>query len=381
MRARKSPIRYTVKRRKDAPKGPFYVHWTVNGRGQRRSTGLYDAFEAKALEDRLNTEEVERSIFGRASVETRVTFAYAALQYIEAAETPAERAARNRFLRIPEPGDEPHPKSVFQALGDDQLADIDDDLMRRRARETYPDALPATRRRQFYVPALAVLKWSSCRPRSWCPSPDDIKKPPDSDPRVDFLLPQHGDALARATTTPYARAIAELIIGAGFREAELARLLWRDVSLATGEAWIRKAKMNKPRRVEFGQRARAALANLPHREGAVARNQYGRPYTVKNNTGGLFNAMLAGAAGRAGLDRTWTAHELRITWATWHYAHGKRADVTADLGGWRGKNGEISQTLWRYVKAAPRNIDGQLAEYGFDFSIEAAGAGDAVANS
>lgn len=194
--------RYKVEKRKDNPEGPFYLYWAENGRQRRRSTGLYDPGLAQALAHKLNAEEAERAVFGRAVIEERVTFAYAALAYCKAGETEQERAARERYMTIP-----------IKRLGDYALRAITDDIMRDESRKAYPLASPATRRRQFYTPALAVMNWASKRARGWCERPD-FDRPPDSKGRTEWVKPETAAKIILAAKDARARAPLELGFGA-----------------------------------------------------------------------------------------------------------------------------------------------------------------------
>jgi len=347
--------RYSVAKRPDSPEGPYYLFWAEHGRQRRRSTGLYDERLAVALRDKLNAEEAERAVFGRAAIEDRVTFAYAALAYCRAAETPEQKAARERFMTKP-----------IERLGNYALREITDDIMREESRKAYPLAAAPTRRRQFYGPAVAVMNWASKRAREWCERPD-FDRPADSRARTEWVTPDTAERIIGEVRDARGRVAFELGFGAGLRASEAARLDWRDVYLPAGQIRVRGTKsFAADRLVDIPARTVAALANLAHREGNVCLTPKGEPYVISRGSGGLFNDMLRTACRKAKAPRV-TFHVLRHSWATW------RASADPDLirlmtfGGWSSLD-----MVQRYAKLAPRNTGDDAAARGWDFRPVAA---------
>jgi integrase len=79
----------------------------------------------------------------------------------------------------------------------------------------------------------------------------------------------------------------------------------------------------------------AALANLPHREGPVFISDKRRPYADRGGTyGGQIKKGFKGALRRAGLDPELSPHDLRHTWASWHYAVHRDVLRLKIEGGW-----------------------------------------------
>src|SRR5262249_28082537 len=96
-----------------------------------------------------------------------------------------------------------------------------------------------------------------------------------------------------------------------------------DVDLVGARAtfWADQTKGAKRRDARLPPRVVAALANLPRREGSVFLTDDGRPYSDRRGKGGgQIKSGWAGALRRAGLDPQLTQHDLRHTWASWHYA-------------------------------------------------------------
>lgn len=345
--------KYTVKKRKDASHGPYYVFWTENGRQRRRSTGLFEEGLARAHEARLNAEYEEHRVFGRTKAEANVTFAYAAQAWLSSSPTDKIRNARVRFIEKP-----------IIELGDHKLRDITKSMIDDAALRAYPNAKPATRRRQFHGPVKSVLIWSAEDERAWCAHPA-WKRPPDSKARVDWVTPVVGAKIINAATSPRLAAIFELGFGAGPRASEIAKLAAHDLHLSLASAIIQEPKNGHQRRLHLPPRTVVAMANAGLSDvGCIFRAPGGLPYIVEAHSGGLFNNPLATACQRAGVPRI-TAHIMRHSWATWFY------DQTKDLlqlqahGGWRSL-----AMVQRYAHLAPPGIGDEARALGWDFTAK-----------
>lgn len=340
--------KYALKKRTDRPDGPYYVFWTEAGRQRKRRTPIFEESLARAEEDRLNFEHQQRHVFGKSAVEANVTFAFAAARYVKSADTPEKERARARYIEQP-----------IKLLGDLRLADVGETAIREAATKAYPAASAATRRRQFFTPVVAVLNFAASGDRQWCARPA-IKKPAESAGRIDWLSPQEVAGMLGAANEREAALVA-LIVGAGLRASEAARLQWKDTDLSGSEAWIWESKNGRPRKVELPAPTVAALACLPHREGSVFLTPKGEPYIIDPDSGGLFNNGLASLCARADVRRV-TMHALRHTWATWFYSATRDLIRLKMLGGWSSL-----KMVERYAHLAPRGIAAEIAAYGWYF--------------
>jgi len=120
------------------PKSP---HWIMRGtlRGIRleESTGTDDKHAAEEIRAKREAEILAESVYGR---RVTATFASAALSYLE-------NDGSKRFL-----------EPVIKHFGTTPLAQIGQDAIDRMARKLYPNASDATRNRQAYTPASAVMR-------------------------------------------------------------------------------------------------------------------------------------------------------------------------------------------------------------------------------
>jgi hypothetical protein len=133
------------------PRSPFwYIRGTLRGIRVEESTGVDLANRAGAEEVRAKREAeiLAASIYGRRVV---ATFAEAAVSYLE-------NGGNKRFLA-----------PIVKHFGTTPLAQIDQLALDRAARKLYPKGSPATRNRQFFTPASAVLHHAARR--GLCPPP------------------------------------------------------------------------------------------------------------------------------------------------------------------------------------------------------------------
>ena len=137
------------------------------------------------------------------------------------------------------------------------------------------------------------------------------------------------------------RPLLLFLVGTGARVGEALALPWSDVDLAAGVATFRntpdrRTKSGRDRTVHLPPAAIVALANLPHRDGAVFRTQKGQRYEGES---GQFKTAWAGAMRRAGLldeagEPLCSPHALRHTWATWYMAAKPNPLALMHAGGW-----------------------------------------------
>ena len=269
------------------PKAGRTPNWRVRGTylGQHvnRSTGTRKrAVAVQAL------RKIEREIeSGEFSQRGEATFADAALAYMQA-------GGERRYI-----------KKLLEYFGDVRLSRIDQQAIDAAALTLYPSATPATRNRQVYTVASAILRRAGFRL--------DLRRPigAGGEQRIIWLWPEQFFALlaeAEKINQEFA-ALLTVLCYTGLRLSEALRLTWNEIRLDEGYAYVPVTKNADPRGVFLPPVAVAALANLNKDRERVFRFARSRH---------LYRRLALSAA-RAGIDlpERHGFHILRHTYATW----------------------------------------------------------------
>lgn len=234
-------------------------------------------------------------------------------------------------------GDRRRLRRIMLALGDVPLTAVDQEAIYRLQRKILAaDASPATVRRGVITPVRAVL--NHAHELGWCDVPK-FKTPRQPEGRTRYLLPGEAEQLVDAAT-PHLRPLIILLLDTGARMSEALDLDWRDVDLAGARVIFWRTKSGKRRVAALSPRTVALLASLAHRDGAVFRwtAPGGRRVSAyadrERKGGGQIKTGWRGALRRAGIDPEFTPHDLRHTWASWHYAQHRDLLALKAAGGW-----------------------------------------------
>jgi integrase len=259
---------------------------------------------------------------------------------------------------------------ILRALGPSaSLADMNQeavDKVRRILLGKEPS--PSTVRRGIVVPIRAVMMHAVRR--GWCDRPA-YEVPREPEGRTRRLLPDQAERLV-AAAAPHLQPLLIFLLCTGARMSEALDIDWRDVDLLGGHATFWKTKGGKRRVAAMPPRAVAALSGLPHREGPVFRWETKRPTTKRDGApkrvsayadrdrqgGGQIKVGWRGAVRRAGLDSAFTPHDLRHTWASWHYAIHTNPLALQVEGGWSS-----SRLVERYVHLLPKGLDEHIKRF------------------
>ena len=314
---RKSTGTLTISRRKST--GALTITGHVAGQRIRRRAQSNDIKlaheEATALEAELLRTQWHGERRGARS------FAEAALSYLNS-------APRSDSTKI-------YVRRLLVALGETRLSEVDQDTAIQLHRAVLrADAGPATYQRAVVTPLRAILRHAALR--GWCEAPRiaSAKTPAG---RTRYLLPDEAERLI-ASAAAHLRPLLVFLLGTGARLAEAIYLEWRDVDLVGARAifWANRTKSGKRRNAALPPRVVSALACLANRDGPVFRTGSGAPYAVRDSYGGGGQIKTAwrGARRRAVLDNDVTPHDLRHTWASWHYALHHDLLALKTEGGW-----------------------------------------------
>jgi integrase len=334
---------------------PWSPYWVIRGtvRGSRieESAGTNDKKTAQEICAKREADELAAAIWGRSAT---ATFAHAAASYLE--------ATRNkRFLQ-----------PIIKHFGTTSLAQIGQEAIDRMARKLYPNASDATRNRQAYTPASAVMRHAAGL--GWCPVP--ILKRPNTSPRGEprWLTREEAERLINACSA-HLRPLVTFLIYTGARAGEALWLDWRSVDLVRGHVTFSETKNGDARGVTLVERVVAELANLPHRQDEVFRRPDGLPYERPDpendddhSAGTRIKTAFKGACRRAGIEN-FHPHDCRHTFATWHYAQNRNLGALQRLGGWKSVKmvmryahtnvGDLADTMHRLPGATGGNLGGE----------------------
>lgn len=339
----------------------WYIHGTVAGRRVRQATGTTDRRIAEEARAQLEAKLHRAAVYGPKAV---VTFAEAVDSYTE--------------VNPPAPLDARHLLKLVDFMGPKRLADIDQGLLDAAVRAILrPGAAPATKLRNVIGPTRAVLTHAARR--GWCDLPAlETPKGASGIRRTRWLTPAEFRAL-HAAANEHLRPLLTFLVGTGARMGEALLLDWREVNLSIARVTLHEdnTKAGRAREVDLPPAVVVALANLPHREGAVFRpppvtrkKVVVKVRTAYHDTGGLYGGQVstawAGACRRAGLLQptgeldakgqpimtpSATPHALRHTWASWRYAVHKDLLRLKEEGGWQSV-----ALVERYAKLAPEAL-------------------------
>ena len=287
----------------------WYLRGTVRGVLVNESAKTTDRGHAEALRIRREGDLLDRSIHG----------ASAAATFLEAAVGYMELGGERRYLG-----------ALIDHFGTAPLARIDQAAIDRAAHVLKPDAKPSTVNRQVYGPMAAVMHFAA--KRKLC-AYSKIERPKQPKGRVRWLRPNEADQLIDACAPHFAPLVIFLFY-TGARVSEAVYLDWADVDLTRRRVVFLDTKNGEDRGVPLHPRVFEALANLPHREGAVFRCLNSRPYVRRVDSGGQIRTAFRAACRRAGITN-FRPHDCRHTWATWLYSETRDLRLLMELGGWK----------------------------------------------
>ncbi len=297
------------------PKSPYWViRGSISGIRIEESSGTSSRAIAEEIKAKRESEIHRQVIYGRAAT---ATFAEAAASYLQ-------NGGSRRFM-----------EPVIKFFGTKALAKIDQTAIQAGANKLYPNASPATRNRQFFTPALAVIRHAA--KQGLCTAPV-IERPKAKPGRIRWITPEEAERLISACSE-HLRPLVIFLLYTGCRLGEALWLDWSCVNLKQKHVSFLKTKNGEARGVPLSNRVITALANLPHREGEVFRRPDGLPYerpkhSDDHSAGTRIKSAFRGACRRAGI-KDFHPHDCRHTWATWHYQQNRDFTALKALGGWK----------------------------------------------
>jgi integrase len=201
---------------------------------------------------------------------------------------------------------------------DVRLRGVDQDFVNRmRDRMLRPNPSPATVQREVITPVSTVLRHAARQ--GWCDPVGLTPQTKSPERRTDCLTPEEAERLIDAAAD-HLKSLLLFLIGTGARLSEALELKWRDMDLEGARAILWRTKSGRRRNVTLPPRVVAALSDLTRPVENVFLTHNGLPYTdVERRHGGQIKTGYKNALRRAGLPSNLRVHDLRHTWASWHY--------------------------------------------------------------
>lgn len=312
--------------------GIWYIRGTIRGQSVYESTGTSNRADAEAFKALREAELWKSSVFGARAV---VTFAHAVERYVQSKTLSAQ--------------DKTFITALLKHFKQKPLGEIDQAALDGAYKVLLPPgASDANKLRTVLAPLRTLLNFAARR--KWCDAPH-FEVPAIPPARVAFLLPDQAIIQAAHCSEGF-RPLYWFLLLTGARASEATELRRQDVDLAGGRVVFRKTKNGRERHHDLAPAAIALLSVVlaGRREDAAfdhvflageIRARDGRvvvpahPYRDNDrSSGGQFKTAWAGMKKRSKITN-FRPHDLRHTWATWHYCLHKDLLKLRDEGGWR----------------------------------------------
>ena len=202
-------------------------------------------------------------------------------------------------------GERTYLKKLLEHFGNKPLGSIGQQEIDGAAVSIYPHSGPATRNRSVYTPCSAVLRHAGYA--------INLRRPKGSggNKATVWLWPEQAEAIfaeAKKLDPEFATLLIVLCY-TGMRLSEALSLMWNDVRLTDGFAYVPDTKNGEPRPVFLPPVVVAALANLPNRAARLFR---------LGKSGHLYSLLrMVTIKAEVDLPERTAFHIFRHTYATW----------------------------------------------------------------
>lgn len=322
--------------------GIWFIRGKVQGITYDRSARTRSRSEAEALKAKIEADLFKRAVYGDRAV---ATFDEAVVLYIDAGGSPD------------------HLDPLLDRIGSLRLADIDQALVDKLARQMKPDASPATLIRQIYTPISAVMNHAASAAKL-C-DPMRLRKPKVRNARTDYLTPQQAEDWLDALPDHLKRLVA-FYLATGCRATEAISLDWKAVSPEGKRVVFWETKADYARGADLQRRA---LELLPERlDGFVFLNSRGDPWhgydAINLMLKRIRERRIKAIAEGSNLPPLAEAHchLFRHTWATWAYACTRDLTFLMQQGGWKSVT-----MVMRYTHVASDDLARAVLGAGWEF--------------
>ncbi|MER2529943.1 MAG: site-specific integrase [Candidatus Competibacter denitrificans] len=205
------------------------------------------------------------------------------------------------------------------------------------------EASPATANR--YLALIRSILTRAHKVWEWLDRAPAVTLYPEPKRRVRWLTHEEADRLLAALPSHLAD-MARFALATGLRESNVTGLLWSQIDLKRGHAWIHpdQAKARKSIAVPLNADALAVVRAQIGKHEEYVFTYRGRPVT-RTTDSAWYKAIK-----RCGFeDFRW--HDLRHTWASWHVQSGTPLQRLMELGGWANY-----EMVLKYAHLAPGDL-------------------------
>ena len=331
----------------------WHCRWVINGKTVAETTGTEDREAAQEYHDRRRADLWRTTKLGD---QRSITWDEAALSWVEnhAQHKKSFETDRTRLVWL---------TTELTGIAIDRINS--ESLLTLRKKQLDSGNSPATANR-FLAVVSAVLNYAHDR---------DLLA---GVPSIPYLKETSKDSFFWITREQARRLVDELpeplsqmtrfVLATGLRRGNVTGLQWTNIDIQRRTMWVwadqAKGKKNFP--VPLNDDALSVLQyqkDLPptwDKNGDKPRDPLhvfsyrGKP--IQHTTTKAWTA----ACKRAGIDPSFTFHDLRHTWASWHVMGGTPLPVLQQLGAWR-----TLEMVMRYSHLAP----GYIANYAANSSL------------
>lgn len=149
--------------------------------------------------------------------------------------------------------------------------------------------------------------------------------------KISYLTHEQASNLLNELPSEYV-PLVRFSLATGLRQSNAVLLQWANVDLERKSAWVwsGEAKGKSDLMIPLNDDAVATLKSQLGKNSVYAFvKDNGEPFTYPNSK------AFKSACLRAGISESFTWHDLRHTWATWHVMSGTPLEVLMKLGGWK----------------------------------------------
>jgi len=325
-----------LSQRKDS--GIWRVRGTYLGVAIDKSTKTRNRADARLVLKRCE-RQIKDALF-REPEEQSYSFAQAVISWIESGNTVSAF---------------PYFKSMLDALGGEELAEITQGTIDKAAIKVMPTQSVATRKRHFYTPVSIIL--THAYEERMMGREIKLRRPKVTNHLPRILTPQDAERLIEAD--PAFAPTLIFLLETGARTSECFSLEWDRVTAKNNKATLWMGKNNRARSVALHtrtketmpERSMGAVWTVPDTGRDWARSKAGRYHGPATRLARLSNRM--------GMGRV-SVHTLRHTWASWHYSLNKDLLLLKRDGAW-----DTLEMVERYTHLGSDDLADEIRAYGW----------------